>query len=250
MKKSFLALVAAVSLVLTGCYETIEEVTMKTDGSGTYSISNDFSAVVGLAKSMGGADAEEMAQLKQDTTIQLASMIDSIPSLTTEEKALMKAGTLRVNMDMPAEKAVFNISFNFKNSSEIPAYGQLANKLMSDFMSKQMAGGNADAGGAMPEQSSMLSYYATSFKDDQVKRKLDKDKYAGVGSDEFLNGMKEASGMGIPMTHTMVLNLAKPAKKAEGKNVKLSDDRKKVTIKGDLDAFFDSAEDLEFEIEY
>ena len=43
---------------------------------------------------------------------------------------------------------------------------------------------------------------------------------------------------------------AKPAKKAEGKGVKLSSDRKKVTIEGSLDDFFEDASYFEYEIEY
>ena len=36
-----------------------------------------------------------------------------------------------------------------------------------------------------------------------------------------------------------IFNLPKPAKKAEGKGVKLSDDNKKITIEGTLDDFFE-----------
>lgn len=250
MKKTVLALVASASLFLTGCFETIEEITFRPDGSGTYSISNDMSSAVGLVKAMGSADAQEMAEMKKDTTFQLSGMIDSIPSLSAEEKAMMKNGTFRMLMDMQAEKMVFNLQFDFKNSSEIPAYGKLADKLLADFMQKQMSGPGAGPMGDMPEQSSIASYFETTYKDDQVKRKLNKDKYAGVGSDEFLKGMQEASGMGLPMNHTVILNLARPAKKTEGKNIQVSSDRKKVTIKGDLDSFLEKGSDLEFEVEY
>lgn len=49
---------------------------------------------------------------------------------------------------------------------------------------------------------------------------------------------------------TLIINLPKPAKKTEGKNVKLSDDKKKVTITSSAEDFFDDAAGLEFKIEY
>jgi hypothetical protein len=62
--------------------------------------------------------------------------------------------------------------------------------------------------------------------------------------------LKEAGIMGIPVLTTQVINLPRPAKKAEGKNVKLSDDRKKVTIKSSIDDFYDEPAKMEYRIEY
>jgi hypothetical protein len=58
------------------------------------------------------------------------------------------------------------------------------------------------------------------------------------------------SQMGMSMNMKTVINLPKPAKKAEGKGVKLSNDRKKITIEGTLDDFFEDATYFEYEIEY
>lgn len=243
-------LLAATSLLLTSCFETIEEVTINADGSGTYTSINDLSAVVGLVKTMGGNDAEAMDEMKVDTTISLADRVDSIPSLTPEEKLMMKEGRMKMNVDMKAEKVIFTMNFPFKSLTEISKYNKLATKLMGETMKKQLSGPEAGPMGDMPEQSSMDSYYDITYKNDQIKKKLNKDKYIGVGSDEYLTGMKEASQMGLPITSTQVFNLPRPAKKAEGKNVTLSEDKKKVTVKADLDTFFDSPEKLEFEIEF
>ncbi len=250
MKKLVFTLLAATSLMLTSCFETLEEVTINPDGSGTYSNSNDLSTVVSLMKSMGGKDAEQMEEAKIDTIISLAGLLDSIETLTPEEKLMMMDGKMNMNVDMKAEKVVFTINFPFKSTNEIPKYNRLANKLMNETMKKQLSGPEAGPMGDMPEQSSIDSYYDITYKNDQIKRKLNKDKYIGVGSDEYLVGMKEAAQMGIPITTTQVYKLPRPAKKAEGKNVTLSDDKKTVTVKADLNTFFDTPDQLEFEIEY
>lgn len=102
----------------------------------------------------------------------------------------------------------------------------------------------------MPETSSFDDYYKYEFSEGELTRKLDKDKYAGVESDEFLKGMKEASSMGLSMKATYVINLPRPAQKAEGKSIKLSEDKKKVTITADLDDFFADPAKLEYKIKY
>ena len=244
------SLLAATGILLAGCFETTEEVTINADGSGSYSTTNDMSAVMGMLKSMGGAEAEEMNKVKVDTIFSLAGHVDSIPSLSAEEKAMMKNGEMKMNIDVAGEKVVFSMKFPFKAVTDIPKYNALASKLMGETMKKQMGGAEDNPMKDMPEQSTMESYYELSFKNDQIKRKLNKDKYAGVGSDEYLTGMKEAAQMGIPITTTQVYNLPRPAKKAEGKNVTLSADKKTVTVKSSLNDFFDDGKNLEFEIEY
>jgi hypothetical protein len=102
----------------------------------------------------------------------------------------------------------------------------------------------------MPTPTSIEDYFTTSFSKGLLLKKLNKEKYAGADKDEYLKGMKESAGMGMPMTTTYIINLPRPAKKVEGKNVKLSDDKKKVTVATDIDDFFDDPSKFEFRIEY
>jgi hypothetical protein len=56
--------------------------------------------------------------------------------------------------------------------------------------------------------------------------------------------------MGMSVNMKTVINLPKPVKKAEGKGVKLSGDKKKITIEGTLDDFFEDGSYFEYNIEY
>jgi hypothetical protein len=47
-----------------------------------------------------------------------------------------------------------------------------------------------------------------------------------------------------------VINLPRPASKVEGKGLKLSEDKRKVTLSVDIDDFFDEPEKLQYVIEY
>ena len=123
---------------------------------------------------------------------------------------------------------------------------------MADAMKEQMEGG---AGGGMPtdqmpEPSSFDDYYKVEFSNGELTRKVDDKKYAGVGSDKYFEGLKQAAAMGLEMKATYIINLPRPAQKAEGKRLKLSDDKKKVTITATLDEFMEDASVLEYKIKY
>jgi hypothetical protein len=251
MRKFLFLLAALGTLSLTGCLETEQEVSLKEDGSGTISITNDMSSLIGLMKQMGGGAALEKAgDKKLDSTIVLANTIDSIPNLSSEEREMAKTGVLKINADFKAEKFVTKISFPFAKPSQIPAYNKLAGKIMAEVMKDKMADGAPMGTEDMPEASSIDDYYKVEYSEGELTRKVDKDKYAGAGSDEYLKGINEAASMGLEMKASYVIRLPRPATKAEGKNVKLSDDKKTVTLSGTLEDFFDDPSSFEFKIKY
>jgi hypothetical protein len=251
MKKIFLLFSLPVTLLLTGCFETTQEITLNEDGSGTVSSTNDMSAVIGLVKEMGSKDAGKTGDMATiDTTIALSSQVDSIANLTPEEKELLKKGTMHLNLNLKDDKLITNIRFPFKTPSEVKAYNELTTKVMAEAMKKQMGGSQMGGMENMPAPSSTEDYFSTRFSNGLLVKTLNKEKYAGAENDEYLKGMKESAGMGLPMTVTYVINLPRPAKKVEGKNVKLSEDKRKVTIKTDIDDFFDDPAKMEFRIEY
>jgi hypothetical protein len=250
MKKLFFSLLAGSALLLAGCFETIEEIELKDDGSGTFTTTNDLSAVIGVAKQMGGKEAEKMEDLVKDTTISMASMVDSVPSLTPDEKELVKAGTMRMNVDLKNDKFIVTMNFPFKKVEDIAKINKIAAKMMNQTLKEKLAGGEAQMPGEMPEPSSFESYFDIEYSKGKIVKKLNKEKYGMVDSDEYLKGMKEAGSMGIPINTTQVITLPRPAKKIDGKNVKLSDDKMKITVKASIDDFYDDPEKMEFKVEY
>lgn len=153
---------------------------------------------------------------------------------------------------MKEEKFITRLSFPFSNPSEIPALDKLSAKVMDESMKNQM-GKNPMMDQELekgPAPSSINDYYILNFSDGSLVKSLNKEKYATASSDEYLKSMQEAASMGIPMKATYVINLPRPAKKAEGKGIKLSDDKKKITIETDIDDFFENPSKLEYKIEY
>jgi hypothetical protein len=250
MKRILLASITAFTFFLTGCLENTQEVTINEDGSGTLKTTSDMSGLIGIAKQFAGDKMDEIPQDKIDTTIELALGADSIPSLTDAEKEILKTGSMRMNMDMGNDVMIFGFDFPFNSVAQINDINAVSSKAITDIISSKV--GDAGIGGdtGLPKGSSIDDYYTVTYSKGMIEKKLNKDKYAGVDSDEFLSGMKQMTAMGLNMKNTFIINLPKPATKTEGKGLIISDDKRKITIEASIDDFFDDPSKLEFTIEY
>jgi hypothetical protein len=254
MKKIVLFFIAGSLLMLTGC-ETTKEISINKDGSGMFVTTNDMSGLIGLAK-MSGEGKNEMKELEQkavDTSIAFASMIDSLKELSSDQKNLMRNGTLGLTIDIKNDKFITKMNFPFTDAAKIEVLDKVTGKIVENILMKQM---DSAAGKIPPElgnsampKSSIDDYYATTYSKGVISRKLDAAKYAGVKDDDAMKSLQQMSTMGVGNS-TLIYNLPSPAKKTEGKNITLSEDKMKVTIENNTDEFFKDGKNLEFHIEY
>jgi hypothetical protein len=254
-----ISILSLVVFFLVGCFDITQESTINDDGSGVFTSKTDMGSMLGMLKTMGGDEAKEMDSLKADTTIQLASLKDSLQGLTDVEKKMLDKATLKIVMDVPEE--IFNIKFNFPYSkpSELEVINSILKKSRKKIMSDQLEGlipGEGDDGsmelgkGDDEGNTDTDDYFIYTYEKGKLTRKLNKEKYANVENDKGLKSMQEMGQLSAPMKMKTIFNLPKPAKKAEGKGVKLSSDKKTVTIEGTIDDFFDDPSVFEYTIEY
>jgi hypothetical protein len=254
MKRIALMLFAGSAVFLTSC-ETTKEITLQKDGSGTVVNTTDMSGLLAMAKMSGQANEqlEKVKDTKLDTSFSTESMLSVAPDLTDAEKELVKKGTVGINMNMANEKFIVKLSFPFNNGNEIQQLDKLSSQVITQVMKGQMdsAAKNmpADMDKAGLPKASIDDYYEVTYSKGVIEKKLNKEKYANVNSDEEMKSLKEMSGMGGG-NNTVIINLPSPAKKAVGKKVTLSEDKKKVTIVNSADDFFDDGASLEYRIEY
>jgi hypothetical protein len=255
MKRIVLLLMTASVIYLTGC-ETTKEITLRPDGTGILTTTSDMSSLIGIAKMAG--EANELNKLKDekavDTTVSMEKMADELPDLTAEEKEYVKKGTLGINMDLKNEKFLTQMTFPFNQPKDIATIDKMYSRIIVQVMKKQLDSSKAEMPEGIPKEGMMPDgsiddYYNFNIGKGIVERKLLADKYAGVASDEKMKAMKEMSSMGVGNSK-MILNLPSPVKKAEGKNVTVSEDKKKVTIMSTTEDFFADGKSLEFRIEY
>ena len=250
MQKLLVLFLIGGTVAMTSC-ETTREISFNNDGSGSLVTTTDMSSLLGIAK-MSGKDLEKESKAI-DTTIFLDKMVDSIPDLSAEEKELVKKGKISLTMNMGDGKLITKLEFPFSNAGQISKLDRLSAKVMQDAMKKQSedsAGGAPPISGDDMPKGSMDDYFITTYEKGVIEKKHIPAKYDSVGNDKSMQAIKEMAGQGMPMNTILIFNLPGPAKKAEGKNVKLSEDKKKVTITGSVDDFFDDVKKLEFRIEY
>ncbi len=247
MKRFSLLSFAAALFFLTSC-ETTREIVIGSNGDGSMSTTVDMSQLIGIAK-MSGKGEEMKNQKAIDTTVSFASLADSLGSATPEEKELVKKGTMNMIMNMEDDKFVAKMHFPFANVGERAKLDKLSGKMTQEGM-KSMSGKNAGVPDDEMPQASIDDYFTTTYSTGLIERKLNKEKYAAIGDDKGAQALKEVSEQGMPITSKIVINLPRPAKKVEGANAKLSEDKMKVTIENDMSDFFDDATKMEFKIEY
>jgi len=142
------------------------------------------------------------------------------------------------------------MNFTFKNLSDISICEQLSGRVVGEALKGQAAMGGGDDGGAASDLSGFDNYFKTVYTNGKIERTLIKEKYEKVGEDEMLSSMKQGAAMGMGMKANYIINLPRPATKAEGKGITLSEDKKKITIAVDMDDFFDEPAKFEYLIEY
>jgi hypothetical protein len=247
------------------CLDTTEETTVNEDGSGLYVNTADMGQIFGMLKNMGGGgdDMKGIDKVKMDTVIYFKELKDSMTTLSEDEKKIIEAGNMRIVMNYENEK--FNITFSipFTKTEEVGFINKVLAKSRMGFLEDQMKkvmpsekgddamGGMEVMGNGKGESESDISdYFDYEYSASKLTKKLNKEKYANLAKDKSLTSMQEMSGMGIPINFKNVINLPRPVKNATGKGVKLSDDKKKITIEATLDDFFENASVFEYEIEY
>ncbi|MBS1656085.1 MAG: hypothetical protein JSU05_14630 [Bacteroidetes bacterium] len=257
MRKTLYLLSAFSAILLAGCFDTTQEITLNKDGSGVIINTTDLSNAIGMIKNFGGDDTEKMEKMNKDTTINFSDILDSLNSLPASEKELVKAGSLHINTNMDKEKFIVELKMPFSKTEDIAKVNAIAGKILKNAMKKQMGGDNGGTDATQGDEANedtkgpaIDEYFETEYKNGRITRTLNKEKYATAADDEGLKALKEMSGMGSPMTMHYIFHLPKEVKKAEGKGVKVSDDKKTVTLDATIDDFFDDPSKMEFSIEY
>ena len=253
MKKLFYSLITVLSILLAGCFDTTQEITINEDGSGMLINTTDMSSMVGMMKQFGGDDAAKMPNM--DTTILFSTLADSIADITPQEKELVKKGDMKLTINMKDEVFKSKMSFPFQKTSDLTILKTLIPKVMDKAMTKMMGGAGTEMpagmnGQEMPKAKTFDDFFDLSITGKSMVKTLNKEKYNGVADDQYMKTLQQMSGMGAAPTVNYIFNLPRPATKAEGKGIKLSADKKKVTLNLTSDDFFDTPSKFEYRIEY
>jgi hypothetical protein len=160
-----------------------------------------------------------------------------------------------LTLNMQDEKLVVKLNFPFEKLTDLGPLKEVLPRLSVSALKKLPGGDQMPAGSGGADSSSSKIKTFDNYFDDTISKKLisktlNKVKYATAADDEFMKSLQQMSGMGSPMTVNYVINLPRRAKRVEGKAVKLSDDKRKVTVSVTSDDFFNDPSKFEYRIEY
>jgi len=255
MKNIVYTILVCSLFILTAC-ETTQEITLNKTGGGVVTSTADMSSAVAMLKQFAPQDSTGSETLKLDTSLALASIADSIITLKMEEKSLVKKGNWSIKVNGKEEKFISVLEYPFERAEQISIINNALMTVIQTKLMDQVAKSGADLPPGMDSktkpggQSSIEDYFELKMSDGKIEKKLKKDKYGNVANDEAIMGLKNVSSMGASVKYNYIINLPRPAKKAEGKAVKLSADKKKVTIAVTSEDFFETPSNFEYSIEY
>ena len=253
MRKLSYLILSCFTVFLAGCLDTTQEITLNENGTGVFKYTNDLSKIFTMMSQMGGSS--QLDKIKDmDSTVRLSDLMDSVKGLSPAEKALISKGNMKIVLNQKDEKFFTLMSFPFQKVSDVKIIQQALPKL-SEEATKKLAEGKAEMPMGMneddmPKPKSFDDYFDIVMTNNSITKTINKEKYATAADDQYMKILQQMGSMGAPATVNYVYNLPRPATKTEGKGLKLSGDKKKVTLTVSSDDFFDEPKKFEFKIEY
>jgi hypothetical protein len=258
MRKIASFIIGLTALVLTGCLDTVEEITIAQDGSGVYKSTLDMSGMFDMIEMMAAMDTSANSQLKKlsdkdiDSVVHMRGIADSATHLTGEQKKLFYDATMSITMKQKEKIFKMGMNYPFKKLEDVQKIMELNEEGKGVGLFGKGEKNNAALPGAEEKADvpSLGKYYDMTVKNGLIERKINNQKLEALKNDDKLKDLKGAGDMMGTVSFKTVIHLPKAAAKAEGEKLELSADKKTVTIRSSLMDIFENPGSLNFRIEY
>ncbi|MBK7408398.1 MAG: hypothetical protein IPL49_16915 [Saprospirales bacterium] len=139
MKRLAILFLTLSPLLFTSCFEILEEVYLKKDGSGTYLYTIDMSAIMDESMKELLASATEEGEANSLDGVEIDSVIyfkDANPQEIAElsRPEVFKRGFMKIQMSDEQDKMVMQFGLDFENVEEIDYFLKNLDKVSSDGM--------------------------------------------------------------------------------------------------------------------
>ena len=245
-------------ICLVSCYEVNEEIVINEDGSGTYVSKMDMSQLIEMLQTFAGDEALNKDGMDKliDTTIMMKDILDTAKDVTAEQKELLKDGKLSLQMNVKEKLFKLGINVPYKNYSGLQQLmagesgsGAGLSSVLKNVFGKGDEQPNPD-GPKEPDMDDFSKVYDVTIKNGLISKKLNEEKFKQLTDRPEMAQVKQFGGSGIEILYTTTFKLPRPVKKTDNPLLKLSDDKKTVTLKYNLLEILDSPDKFSFTIEY
>lgn len=260
-----LLVLSCVLFSFTSCFDIVETFNLREDTGGTYDVKIDMSNMLSMMAMMGsGKDSEKIPE-KMDSSFSFAGMVDTVSTLTAEEKNAVSKVTGNIHLDKDKGEMYMVMNMPFKDSKEYDLVQAAFQKMDTggkspmDAMFKGIGGGlggdspmgdekdnsGKKGGGGLPGSNFITKITAGSIAR-TIKPVTQTTDAAKPATDDMPEDFKEM----LKVNYTTIINLPRPAKNLTGAGT-LSEDKKQVksTKKVDLSSGF-TAGDFDFSIDF
>ncbi|MEM7374326.1 MAG: hypothetical protein AAF587_37375 [Bacteroidota bacterium] len=192
---------------LTSCLDIKEKITLKRNGSGTYSIKVDMEEMMSMLQGF----------MSQDETGEL-NIFDTMDSTLREQVIQLRSVPGLTNVSHQSENFTFRISYDFDKVETL-------NEALS---SGGSLGGNM--GGLLPENIETGPAYHWTRKSFERRQESIQDFFEESDDDEMASMMSMAKMMMAEATYQIVYDMPGRVKKMTNSEAKLSSDKKTVSL--------------------
>jgi hypothetical protein len=259
MKKYFkYVLTVAISIFFVSCYEVNEDIEINADGTGTYVTKMDMGALIDMMQTYAGEEELQKEGLDKvvDTTVLFKSLLDSAKDATAEQKELMKDGKMKMQMNIKEKIFKLDLSFPYKDLKSLQQLmsgkaggGTGMNAALKNVFGKK--DGEQDAPTPKgPDMSDFAAIYNVTIKKDLIEKKVNQAKYKEFMDRPEMAQMKQLTSSGMEILYTTTIKLPRAAKKTDNPLIKLSDDKKTVTMKYNLLELLENPDKFAYSIQY
>ncbi|HUQ65243.1 MAG TPA: hypothetical protein VM101_03765 [Flavitalea sp.] len=256
MKRIRISVAVIISVMFAACYEINEDITITEKGTGTYSTRMDMSALLQMMQSMASEEEIQKSGLNRsiDTVIHLKSMMDTAKDVTPQQRRLFQEGTMKMKIDL--KENIFNadVNFPFQSFNDLQSLmsgsgtGGLSEVFKQVFAKKDSTQGtNMEDQGGLDQ---MNNVFDVTISKNTIARKLNRLKFDSLMAKPEVAQAKQMVGGGFEILYITTIRLPRPVKKTDNEMIKLSADKKTVTIKYDLLKMFDTPEKFSYSIQY
>lgn len=253
-------LLACSLVLLAGCYDITEVITINPSGTGHYETHMDLSQLVSMIRSVAAMDSsKDLASFHEnlDSTLQFGSFLDTVQGIDPSTKAILSRTTLHLKMAFDSGIFKVDMSAPFDNLTELQQlqdqYSRSGSSLqaLSHLLTAGKEGGDngsLPAGGMGPDR--LSSILKTTWGQHQITRTYNKLTYDSLMQDSSIQEVKSMSALLGDMKYKTIIHLPRPAIKVQSKASVLSDDRKTVTFEFNLTDIFYDPDSFTFTIDY
>ena len=251
--------------LLVSCYEVNEDIVINDDGSGTYVTKMDMSQMIEMMQSFAGEEELSKGGLDRpiDTIMSMKSILDSNPKATAAQKELWKDGKMKLQMNLKEKIFKMDVNVPYKNfaalqslmSGEGSAMTGISDVFKNMFDKKDEPKDNHPTDQAIdppkgPEMGDLSNIYDITVKKGFIGKKVNVEKFKALTDKPEMAQLKQMGTSGIEILYTTSIKLPRPAKNVSNPLLKLSDDKKTVTMKYNLLDLIDSPDKFAYTIEY